>query len=349
VNPLILPVFLPHLGCPERCLFCNQKATAPEAPSPSSVREFIGTSLRSFSSGKNGRERQIGFYGGSFTAIDRGDQIRYLSEVQPFLSSGLIGSIRISTRPDALGEGALSLLKEYGVKTIEIGAQSMVDEVLSLSHRGHSAEDTVCAVTRVRQWGFETGLHLMLGLPGDTADSFSRTLDRAIDLKPDFLRIHPALVLRGAPLENLWRSGKYLPLSLDETVQWLKKGLLKLEKASIPAARIGLQPAKELEDHLLAGPYHPALRQLVDSAIFFDRAVRLIAFYSGGGEATFLCHPRDISNVRGQKNGNIQNLKGQFGLREVHVCGKEGLPRNSLVLQNAKNRETLMWHHREAR
>jgi hypothetical protein len=136
-----------------------------------------------------------------------------------------------------------------------------------------------------------------------------------------------------------------LPLSLDETVQWLKKGLLKLEKASIPAARIGLQPAKELEDHLLAGPYHPALRQFVDSAIFLDMAVRLIESYSGGGEVTFLCHPQDISSVRGQKNGNIQKLKGQFGLREVRVYGKEGLSRNFLVLQTAENTEALMWRH----
>jgi len=333
VNPVILPVFLPHLGCREQCLFCNQKATAQEVPSPSSVREFIRDSLARLPFNRDGRQRQVGFYGGSFTAIDREDQIRYLSEVRPFLSSGMIDSIRISTRPDALGEEVLSLIRQYGVKTVEIGAQSMIDRVLSLSYRGHCAEDTITALIRLRQWGLEAGLHLMMGLPGDTLDHFLETIDRVIDLRPDFVRIHPTLVLRGAPLEALWRAGNYAPLSLDETVRWLKKGLLKLEKASIPVARIGLQPTRELEDHILAGPYHPALHQLVDSSIFFDMAVKRLEPYSGAREVTLFCHPQKISSVRGQGNGNILTLKEQFGLREVYVQGKEGLSRRSLFLR----------------
>jgi len=333
VNPLILPVFLPHLGCRERCLFCNQKATAPEAPSPSSVREFIATSLREFPSGKNRREKQIAFYGGSFTAITGEDQIRYLSEVQSFLSSGLIDSIRISTRPDALDEGALSLLKEYGVKTVEIGAQTMIDEVLSLSYRGHWAEDTVSAVRRLQQWGFEVGLHLMIGLPGDSPDYFFETLDRVIEMKPDFVRIHPTLVLRGAPLERLWQAGEYSPLSLEETVQWLKKGILRLEGAPIPVARIGLQPTKGLENHILAGPYHPALHQLVDSRIFFDMASTLLEIYRMEPESVFYCHPAEISNMRGQRNGNLAKLRARFGLKGISVEGRDNVRKNTLILQ----------------
>src|SRR4030042_2359520 len=154
MNPLIIPIFLPNLGCHERCLFCNQKAPSEGLSSPSSVRNFIETSLNRFPSEKEDREKQVAFYGGSFTAIHKDDQVRYLKEVQPFLASGLIDSIRISTRPDALDEETLSLLKEYGVKTVEIGVQSMVDEVLFLSKRGHCAEDTVDAIQRLKQQGF---------------------------------------------------------------------------------------------------------------------------------------------------------------------------------------------------
>ena len=200
MTPLIIPVFLPAMGCHERCLFCNQKTAAEGLPSPPSVRNFIQSSLNGIFSDKKDREKQVAFYGGSFTAIHRDHQVCYLKEVQLFLASGLIHSIRISTRPDALDEETLSLLKEYGVKTVEIGVQSMIDEVLLLARRGHSAADTVDAVSRLQDKKFEVGLQLMIGLPCDTCNRFLQTLDRVIELKPDFVRIHPTLVLKGAPL-----------------------------------------------------------------------------------------------------------------------------------------------------
>ncbi len=332
-SPLIIPIFLPYLGCRECCLFCNQKATATEIPSPSSVRSFIKTSLTELPSDKKNREKQVAFYGGSFTAIHREEQIRYLKEIQPFLASGLIDSIRISTRPDALDEEILALLKEYGVKTVELGTQSMIDQVLFLAKRGHCAEDTISAVLRLRQWGFEVGIQLMIGLPGDTFDRFLKTLDQTIDLKPDFVRIHPTLVLKGAPLENLWRVGKYSPLPLDEAIQWLKRGLLKLELASIPVARVGLQPTSDLEKNLLAGPYHPALHQLIDSAIFFDMAQHLLQTSPNGSQAFFHCHPKEVSNLRGQRNENILRLKEHFKLNKILIEERKELPRSCLVIQ----------------
>lgn len=333
-RPLIIPIFLPYLGCRERCLFCNQKAVDERPPSPFSVQKFIESSLIELPSIKNNRERQVAFYGGSFTAIHRDDQIRYLKEFRPFLLSGLIDSLRISTRPDALDEDTLSLLKEHGAKTVEIGAQSMIDEVLSLSQRGHRVEDTIAATKRLKQWGFEVGLQLMIGLPGDTYDRFLQTLDRVINLKPDFLRIHPTLVLKGAPLEVLWKDKKYFPLSLKEAIDWLKVGVLRLEKVSIPVARIGLQPTRELERDYLAGPYHPALHHLIDSAIFFDMAKYLLQNYPNGSQAIFLCHPKEVSNLRGQKNENILKLKEQFGLREISIQSTEDVQRGSLILQS---------------
>jgi len=331
-NPLIIPIFLPNLGCPERCLFCNQRAMAPGVPSPADVRTFVEASLGPFASGQT-RRRQVAFYGGSFTAIPRRDQIAYLRALDLFLSSDRIDSIRVSTRPDALDEEELSLLKAYGVKTVEIGTQSMVDEVLDLSRRGHTAEETLSAVTRLKRWGFEVGIHLMIGLPGDSIDRFLQTLDQVIQLKPDFLRIHPTLVLKGAPLEVLWREGKYSPMTLEEAIQWIKRGLLKLEKASIPIARMGLQSTKELEASYLAGPYHPALHQLVKSEVFFDRAVNLFRTHPIELEPIFLCHPREVSNVRGQKNTNLDRLIALFGLKSISIQGREDVPKGVLVLQ----------------
>ncbi|MGB7576225.1 MAG: radical SAM protein [Thermodesulfobacteriota bacterium] len=334
-SPLIIPVFLPSLGCRERCLFCNQKATAEGLPSPSSVRSFIEASLDGIPYDKKNREKQVAFYGGSFTAIHRDDQVRYLKEVQPFLAPGLIDSIRISTRPDALDEEILSLLKEYGVKTVEVGVQSMIDEVLALANRGHCAKDAVDVVHRLKNRNLEVGLQLMIGLPGDTCDLFLHTLDQVIELQPDFVRIHPTLVLEGAPLEILWRGGRYSPLQLDEAVQWLKKGILRLENSSLSVARIGLQPTKELERDFLAGPYHPAFRQLVDSAIFFDMATSLLHVSQKNGQALFFCHPKEVSNLRGQKNENILKLKDRFNLKEIFVQKREDVSRGSLVLQTS--------------
>ncbi len=332
MNPLIIPVFLPHLGCQQRCIFCNQKTVALEVPSPAHVREFIQASLNHFPLNPC-RERQVAFYGGSFTAIPKEAQRSYLKEGHPFLSSGVIHSIRISTRPDALDEEVLSLLKEYGVKTVEVGAQSMSDEVLLLSRRGHSTKDTIAAVSRLKHWGFEVGIHLMVGLPGDSPDRFLQTLDQVIDLHPDFLRIHPALVFKGAPLEALWQEKKYTPLTLEEAIQWLKRGLVKIERSSIPVARMGLQPTKDLEDFYLAGPYHPALRQLVDSEVYFDLAAHLLEDHRNESQPRFFCHPGEVSNVRGQKNGNIQRLRERFGMKRIEVQGKEDVPKGSLVLQ----------------
>jgi histone acetyltransferase (RNA polymerase elongator complex component) len=217
----------------------------------------------------------------------------------------------------------------------------MIDEVLLLSVRRHSKEDTISAVSRLKRWDFEVGLHLMIGLPGDTCNRFLQSLDRVIDLKPDFLRIHPTLVLKGSPLEILWRAGRYSPLSLEEAVFWLKKGLLKLEGSSIRIARIGLQPTEELQRHYLAGPYHPALHQLIDSEIAFDLAKQLLQIHSEEGEAFFLCHPREVSNLRGQRNRNILRLRDQFRLKRISIQAQEEVPSGTLVLQTREGSASI--------
>jgi histone acetyltransferase (RNA polymerase elongator complex component) len=340
-SPLIIPVFLPFLGCRERCIFCNQWATGGPAVPLTSLHEHLRTSLAQISSRASSRQKQIAFYGGSLTALEPEAQLLYLKEVQPFLAEGVINSIRISTRPDALAPDLLPMLRKYGTRTVEIGAQSMIDEVLALARRGHSAEDTASATSRLKQEGFEVGLQLMMGLPGESLSRFLETLDRVIQLQPDFVRIHPTLVVKGAPLEQLWRSGRYAPLSLEETIDWLKIGLLKLERASIAVARVGLQPTEELGEHYLAGPYLPALRHRVDSAITFDMAARLIADHGVGRRAVFLCHPSDVSIVRGRKNNNFLALRTRFQLEEVSLQSLDSVPRGSLVLQAGQANHTI--------
>ncbi len=340
-NPVILPIFLPHQGCPNRCIFCNQKAIEREVPSPQRVSQFIESSLSCLPVKKVQGEIQVAFYGGSFTEMERDIQMAYLKVIHPFLLRGQIHSIRISTRPDGLSEGTLSFLKSHGVKTIEVGAQSMINEVLSLSQRGHTKEDTLSAVLRLRQWGFEVGVHLMMGLLGDTFEGFLYSLDQVLSLRPDFIRIHPTLVLRGAPLEELWIQGKYLPLSLEETIHWLKRAVLGSEKASIPIARIGLQPSRDLEKHLLAGPYHPALHQLVDSALFYEMAQRLLRRCSNESRVTLFCHPKDFSNLRGIRNENLSRLRAHFHLQEILIEAREELRRGSLLLRTSKGEERI--------
>jgi histone acetyltransferase (RNA polymerase elongator complex component) len=309
-----------------------------ETPSPLAVRERIASSIEKIASCQKHREKQVAFYGGSFTAMKGSDQILYLQEVQPFMSSGQIDSIRVSTRPDALDEKSLNFLTSFRVKTVEIGAQSMDDQVLFLSGRGHKAEDTVSAVRRLMEDGFEVGVQLMMGLPGDTLELFLHTLDRIIELRPHFVRIHPTLVLKGAPLESLWRAQRYSPLLLEEATQWLKVGLIKMERASIPVARLGLQPTEELRDHVLAGPYHPAFRHLVESAIAFDLVAQLLKPCSEEKEVLLLCHPRETSNLRGQGNENVRRLEERFGLGEIRVQPSEQVEVGSFFLQTPRRK-----------
>ena len=334
-RPAIFPVFLLHSGCGERCLFCNQKASGGKAIDPSSLPESIESFLAKLSPERRLGEKQVAFYGGTFTAMGQEEQLQYLRAVRPFLASQQIDSIRISTRPDALPDETIGLLKTSGVRTVELGAQTMDNEILSLCQRGHSAEDTGSAVARLRRAGLHVGLQLMIGLPRDTLDRFLQSLEQVIALRPDFVRIHPTLVLRGAPLEASWRNGNYCPLSLDEAIAWLKTGLLRLERTGIAVARLGLQPTEELDQHVLAGPYHPALRQLVDSAIMLDMARALLVNGADDGVVSFVCHPREVSNLRGQGNRNVQELKKCFGLREIGIVDEEAIPPGGIVLRTS--------------
>jgi len=332
---MIIPFFIPHAGCPHQCVFCNQKGITGNAttPNPTSVAAAIRSYLNTSSFPG---PAQVAFYGGTFTALPRSLQMAYLAAVRSFLDSGEVESIRLSTRPDAIDDDVLGLLKQYHVGTVELGVQSMDDDVLTLSGRGHTAADTVQAVAMLNAHGFSVGLQLMPGLPGDSREIFSDTVEKAIALKPDFVRLYPALVIRDTPLERLYRAGGYRPLTLDEAVSLCRDALPRFRKAGIAVIRIGLQPTEELERSgtIVAGPFHPAFRQLVESSLLLVTMCSLLPPRLGAGTVTFVVNPADLSSAIGQKRQNIHAIKDRYGL-DAKVMTDPRVPRGAVRTEPA--------------
>jgi histone acetyltransferase (RNA polymerase elongator complex component) len=331
---MIIPFFIPHSGCPHQCVFCNQKKItgqhkAPDATLlPQKINEYL----------KNDRSDnpvQVAFYGGSFTALPKDTQRSFLVAVRPFIRSGQIRNIRLSTRPDCISREVLDLLSEYNVETIELGAQSMDDRVLTLSGRGHSEADTVNAVTLLGKYIFTIGLQLMPGLPGDSADGFLNTVNRTITLKPDFVRLYPTLVIKDTPLEKLYHTGQYAPLSLGEAVSLCRDALVRFEQKGIEVIRIGLQPTEELQKpgNIVAGPYHPSFRQHVESSIFLDKMRALLTGRTfPQHKAVILVNPSDVAVSIGQQRSNIEILKREFSVRDIIVLSDHHVQRKTVKL-----------------
>lgn len=307
---MIIPFFIPHSGCPHQCVFCDQRRItgATERPDPASVPDTIRRYLAA-SDGTGPAE--VAFFGGTFTALPPAVQREYLSAVRAFIASGAVCGIRISTRPDALGPDVVPLLREAHVTTVELGVQSFNDEVLRRSGRGHTAQDALRATALLKEEGFSVGLQLMAGLPGDSEQVFRATIAQAVSLRPDFVRIYPVIVIRDTPLERLYRSGQYHPLPLETAVSLCVHAVRSFSDAGIPVIRAGLQQTADLEQAgtVVAGPWHPSFRQLVDSAILLEAmrsALRTVR------EPVLYVHPSDLSSAIGQHRGNIRALGEEF-------------------------------------
>lgn len=263
---LIIPIFIPFGGCAHQCVFCDQKGITGSSAMPSldEVRATIETYLSTW---KGKGPREAAFYGGSFTGLAVETQAGYLKAAGDFLRSGRLSSLRLSTRPDYIDAEIAGFLKSHGVATVELGVQSMVDEVLRLSGRGHTARHTAEAVRALRDEGMEVGLQLMPGLPGDTRDTVMRTVRETIALCPGFVRVYPTVVLEGTPLHRMYLAGDYRPWGLGEMVEVCADAKRLLDAAGVPIVRMGLQQTVELSRSLVAGPFHPSFRQLVDAAL----------------------------------------------------------------------------------
>jgi len=312
-NPLIIPIFIMNSGCPHRCIFCNQLITAGIFPL-TITKEFFDSEVQSYLAWNKDKSRkvEIAFYGGSFTAVAPAYQEELLSWAYAFIRNGLVHSIRISTRPDYITESNLPVLKKYGVATVEIGAESFIDEVLQFAQRGHDVAAIVKAMIILKDYGFQTGLHLMAGLPKDTEEGFVYSLDKTIELKPDTVRIHPVIVFSGTALAEELRKGEYKPLELSAAVELCKLAWEKLSAAGIRIIRLGVQLTKEMKKDgaVLAGPIHPALGSLVLSSIFYDHTIKLLDKISPDTkELRFDLSERDESNFRGLNNMNISAIK----------------------------------------
>ncbi len=267
-----IPIFIPHLACPFTCVFCNQKhiSGAQKAAEISEIVSKIELNLSTIDATTSVVE--VAFFGGSFTCLEIAEQKKYLEVVQPYLDSGKIKSIRLSTRPDYINEEILLFLKTMHVETIELGVQSMNKKVLKLSGRGHTAQDVIFASEMIKSEGFQLGLQMMIGLPGDTADICMETAQRLIGLHPDCVRIYPTLVIKNTELEQLFKDKKYQALSIEQAVEWTAPILSLFIQHHINVIKVGLHPSEGFDkgDKLIAGPYHPSFRELVMTKIWDD-------------------------------------------------------------------------------
>ena len=309
-----IPIFIPQLACPFQCVFCNQEKITSRGhiPGIEETRNTIDEFLVTFPKGKHHIE--IGFFGGNFTGISLDDQEKYLQVAKPYLDKGIIDGIRLSTRPDFIDEKRLHLLKKYGVTTIELGAQSMDEDVLIRSARGHTSGDIEMASQMIISSGFRLGLQMMIGLPGDTLEKSVFTARKIIELGACETRIYPVLVIKGTKLAEWYEQGKYHPLSLEEAVFRVKTILPLFEEAGVEVTRVGLHSSAGLLSgkDLVAGPFHTSIRELAMSEVWWDRLNFLLEEESKA-KITISVHPSQYNYAIGYYSKNKKLLLRNFG------------------------------------
>ena len=313
----IYPIFIPHLGCPNECVFCDQRRIS-GSPSPASGEDVTRRLAQARADGL--RDMELAFYGGSFTAIDPRRQEELLAAAQPFLCEGVISSIRLSTRPDAVDDNAIDRLRRYRVSTVELGAQSMDDGVLLASGRGHTAADTERASALLKGAGFTLILQMMTGLPGSDRARDIETARRLIALRPDGVRVYPTVIVENTPLADMWRAGVYREHTVEDAVAVCADILPLFDAAGIPVIRLGLNPTEELSGGAaVGGAYHPAIGELVRSEILRREAAALLSDVPPGASVTLGVPPRKVSAMTGQRRKNIAALTEKFSLAGLRI------------------------------
>lgn len=338
MRPLIIPFFIPHAGCPHTCLFCNQhliSGVEQHLPSAQQIKETVQQWLdRSL-----GRAAEVAFYGGSFTLLPRKQQEQLLDAVQPLIEQQMVKSIRISTRPDALDQAVLAFLADHKVVTIEIGVQSLDDQVLLQSKRGHTAADSLAALQRVKAAGFQVGAQLLPGLPGDTLSKALASVKGVITAGAQFVRIYPAVVLSDTALADQFMAGQYQPPDLVQGVKNCARMLHLCLQAGIPVIRIGLQAEEGLsvEGAILAGCWHPALGQLVKAQLYYDLVVALAGPFVSTEGVQLACHPDRLSELQGHARNNLIHWQ-KSGLVIKKVQTDASLQHDQVCLSNLQQK-----------
>ncbi len=328
----IYPIFLPHAGCPFRCIYCNQKVVV-HCEEGEDVETSFERQLAAFPERPpDGGPAELAFYGGAFTAIPFDLLGKMLETAASGVAQGRFQGIRFSTRPDCMGPEVCDFLSNYPIRTVELGVQSLSDEVLAASRRGYDRLIVERAARAVRERGWELGVQLMLGLPGDSRERFLESAARAIALAPAFVRLYPTLVLRGSVLAAIHARGQYRPLDLEEAVSWCASAYESFRRAGIRVIRMGLQSDPELEKPgaVLAGPHHPAFGHLVRSLwwrLRIDAAIEGLARPKGEDGFLALRFPsRSVSEILGAGRSNIAHWKDRWKLREVLLEPDSAMP-----------------------
>lgn len=315
----IIPVFVPHLGCPNDCVFCNQRRISGHIE-PATAQTVKNAIEEAAALTPSGTKRQLAFYGGSFTAIPETRQVELFEAAQPYIEDGTISSIRLSTRPDAIDASVLKRLKKYGVAVVELGAQSMCDRVLELSGRGHDSADVENASKLIKAAGFDLILQMMTGLPGDTDESCIETAKKIIALEPDGVRIYPTVIVRDTVLCDMWHAGTYKEHTVEDAVRICAKIVPLFNAAGIPIIRMGLNPTEDLSGgDALGGAYHPALGELVLSRIMLEKARTLLVGTKPGSRVVLGVNRSDVSKMVGQHRCNVKALTSEFSLSELKI------------------------------
>ncbi len=313
-------IFIPHLACPHTCVFCNQVKISGKgkAPTPSEVREILKKAVK----GLKGKKAEIAFFGGSFTAIEKDLMVEYLKVANEFLAYGEITGIRASTRPDAVDEEIIEILKKYNVTDLELGAQSMDDEILAASERGHTAEDTVKASRLLKEAGIRLILQFMPGLPLDTPEKTLETARKILEIKPFGVRIYPTLVIKNTKLETLYNEGKFTPYSLETAVDLTAEMYELFNENGIKVIRMGLHSDISPES-IVAGPYHAAFGELVYSEIYRKKIDAIMQKKQTRNPVFEVC-PNELSMALGQKKKNLKYIEAKYGaLSRIVPIGRD--------------------------
>lgn len=341
----IIPIFVPHLGCPNNCIFCNQKKISGQTKmvNAKDVEDTIEYYLKNFKD--DNKYVEVAFFGGSFTAIEKEKQEELLQAVQKYIQDKKVNSIRISTRPDAIDKDILKMLKKYHVKTIELGVQSMNNYILNRSKRGHTVEDVKKASKLIRWNGFILGHQMMVGLPESTKQDEINTAKEMIKLKPKIVRVYPVLVIKDTPLATEYENGEYTPLTVTQAVERCKEIVELFNKHKINVIRIGLQNTEEISDpsketsQVVAGPYHPAFRQLVESSMWYDSLLKEIKKVNTKViQVKIIANPENINNIIGHKKENVLKLKEVYDV-DVTVESSEEIKPGKFKLEILKTYE----------